>query len=314
MNKMIKDWKNFNLIKEDNQFEPINGRGLQDYIADNFYFLFDSKVNAYLFKSDFYYMDDTNWIREDIKIGEKLTPSVFVGIRFRESSIINDDLLRSIKISIKKLKVYCKLKHGLKLKTNIIDTNSDFYNYEDFLSSNITKHTKDDKEPLNKLSVIDNTLKFNASETQSFNMTGLLISLTNDEKREITPLDFANFYNLRNFKVNKDGDLYVDINIEKIASILYNEPNIIYKDVIYVTNETIKFLKEKLNDKVTTEDKTIVSIVFNPNTMLENYKERSEPSDWGSYWGNDIWDDCLYSMVLEYLNNWNGELNSNSVY
>ena len=88
----------------------------------------------------------------------------------------------------------------------------------------------------------------------------------------------------------------------------------IYKDVVYVTNETIKFLKEKLNDKVTTEDKTIVSIVFNPNTMLENYKERSEPSDWGSYWGNDIWDDCLYSMVLEYLNNWNGELNSNSVY
>ena len=311
---MIKDWKNFNLIKEDNQFEPINGRDLQEYIADNFYFLFDSKVKAFLFKSDFYYMDDTNWIREDIKIGEKLTPSVFVGIRFKESSIINDDLLRSIKISIKKLKVYCKLKHGLKLKTNIIDTNSDFHNYEDFLSSNITKHTKDDKEPLNKLSVKDNILKFNASETQSFNMTGLLTSLTNDEKREITPLDFANFYNLRNFKVNKDGDLYVDINIEKIASILYNEPNIIYKDVIYVTNETIKFLKEKLNDKVTTEDKTIVSIVFNPNTMLENYKERSEPSDWGSDWGNDIWDDCLYSMVLEYLNNWKGSLNSNSVY
>ena len=48
--------------------------------------------------------------------------------------------------------------------------------------------------------------------------------------------------------------------------------------------------------------------------MLENYKERSEPSDWGSDWGNDIWDDCLYSMVLEYLNNWKGSLNSNSVY
>ena len=311
---MIKDWKNFNLIKEDNKFEPISSRDLQNYIADNFYFLFNSKVNAYLFKSDFYYMDDTNWIREDIKIGEKLTPSVFVGIRFRNNSIINDNILRSIKLSIKKLKVYSKLKYGLKLKTNLIDTNSDFYNYEDFLSSNITKHTKDDKEPLNKLSVIDNTLKFNASETQSFNMTGLLILLTNDEKKEITPLDFANFYNLRNIKVNKDGDLYVDINIEKIADILYNEKNIIYKDVVYVTNETIKFLKEKLNDKVTTEDKTIVSIVFNPNTMLHLYKERTEPSDWGSDWGNDIWDDCLYSMVLDYLNIWNGELNSNSVY
>lgn len=312
---MIKDWKNFNLIKEDNQFEPISSRGLEDYIADNFYFLFDSKVNAYLFKSDFYYMDDTNWIREDIKIGEKLTPSVFVGIQFRGNSIINDDILRSIKISIKKLKVYCKLKHGLKLKTNLIDTNSDFYNYENFLSSNITKHTKDDKEPLNKLSVIDNTLKFNASETQSFNMTGLLILLTNDEKKEITPLDFANFYNLRNFKINKDGDLYVDINIEKIASILYNEPNIIYKDVVYVTEETIKYLKEELNEKVNiSEDKTTASIVFNPNTMLENYKERSETSDWGSDWGNDIWDDCLYSMVLDYLNIWNGELNPNSVY
>lgn len=311
---MIKDWKNFNLIKEDNKFEPISSRDLQNYIADNFYFLFNSKVNAYLFKSDFYYMDDTNWIREDIKIGEKLTPSVFVGIRFRNNSIINDNILRSIKLSIKKLKVYSKLKYGLKLKTNLIDTNSDFYNYEDFLSSNITKHTKDDKEPLNKLSVIDNTLKFNASETQSFNMTGLLILLTNDEKKEITPLDFANFYNLRNIKVNKDGDLYVDINIEKIADILYNEKNIIYKDVVYVTNETIKFLKEKLNDKVTTEDKTIVSIVFNPNTMLVNYKERTEPSDWGRDWGNDIWDDCLYSMVLDYLNIWKGELNSNSVY
>lgn len=311
---MIKDWKNFNLIKEDNKFEPISSRDLQNYIADNFYFLFNSKVNAYLFKSDFYYMDDTNWIREDIKIGEKLTPSVFVGIRFRNNSIINDNILRSIKLSIKKLKVYSKLKYGLKLKTNLIDTNSDFYNYEDFLSSNITKHTKDDKEPLNKLSVIDNTLKFNASETQSFNMTGLLILLTNDEKKEITPLDFANFYNLRNIKVNKDGDLYVDINIEKIADILYNEKNIIYKDVVYVTNETIKFLKEKLNDKVTTEDKTIVSIVFNPNTMLHLYKERTEPSDWGSDWGNDIWDDCLYSMVLDYLNIWKGELNSNSVY
>ena len=180
-------------------------------------------TRVFLFKNSIQQFVNIN----NIKIGEKLTPSVFVGIRFRESSIINDDLLRSIKISIKKLKVYCKLKYGLKLKTNIIDTNSDFHNYEDFLSSNITKHTKDDKEPLNKLSVIDNTLKFNASETQSFNMTGLLISLTNDEKREITPLDFANFYNLRNFKVNKDGDLYVDINIEKIASILYNEPNII---------------------------------------------------------------------------------------
>ena len=311
---MIKDWKNFNLIKEDNKFEPISSRDLQNYIADNFYFLFNSKVNAYLFKSDFYYMDDTNWIREDIKIGEKLTPSVFVGIRFRNNSIINDNILRSIKLSIKKLKVYSKLKYGLKLKTNLIDTNSDFYNYEDFLSSNITKHTKDDKEPLNKLSVIDNTLKFNASETQSFNMTGLLILLTNDEKKEITPLDFANFYNLRNIKVNKDGDLYVDINIEKIADILYNEKNIIYKDVVYVTNETIKFLKEKLNDKVTTEDKTIVSIVFNPNTMLHLYKERTEPSDWGRDWGNDIWDDCLYSMVLDYLNIWKGELNSNSVY
>lgn len=311
---MIKDWKNFNLIKEDNKFEPISSRDLQNYIADNFYFLFNSKVNAYLFKSDFYYMDDTNWIREDIKIGEKLTPSVFVGIRFRNNSIINDNILRSIKLSIKKLKVYSKLKYGLKLKTNLIDTNSDFYNYEDFLSSNITKHTKDDKEPLNKLSVIDNTLKFNASETQSFNMTGLLILLTNDEKKEITPLDFANFYNLRNIKVNKDGDLYVDINIEKIADILYNEKNIIYKDVVYVTNETIKFLKEKLNDKVTTEDKTIVSIVFNPNTMLHSYKERTEPSDWGRDWGNDIWDDCLYSMVLDYLNIWKGELNSNSVY
>ena len=311
---MIKDWKNFNLIKEDNQFEPIGSRGLQDYIADNFYFLFDSKVNAYLFKSDFYYMDDTNWIREDIKIGEKLTPSVFVGIRFRDNSIISDDILRSIKISIKKLKVYCKLKYGLKLKTNLIDRNSDFYNYEDFLSSNITKHTKDDKEPLNKLSVIDNMIKFNVSKTQSFNMGGLLILLTNDEKKEITPLDFANFYNLRNIKVNKDGDLYVDINIEKIADILYNEKNIIYKDVVYVTNETIKFLKDKLKDKVTTEDKTIVSIVFNPNIMLALYNERTEPSDWGSDWGNDIWDDCLYSMVLDYLNIWNGELNSNSVY
>ncbi len=312
---MIKDWKNFNLIKEDNQFETISSRGLEDYIADNFYFLFDSKVNAYLFKSDFYYMDDTNWIREDIKIGEKLTPSVFVGIQFRDNSIISDDILRSIKISIKKLKVYCKLKHGLKLKTNLIDTNSDFYNYENFLSSNITKHTKDDKEPLNKLSVIDNTLKFNASETQSFNMTGLLILLTNDEKKEITPLDFSSFYNLRNFKINKDGDLYVDINIEKIASILYNELNIIYKDVVYVTEETIKYLKEELNEKVNiSEDKTTASIVFNPNTMLENYKERSETSDWGSDWGNDIWDDCLYSMVLDYLNIWNGELNPKSVY
>ena len=312
---MIKDWKNFNLIKEDNQFETISSRGLEDYIADNFYFLFDSKVNAYLFKSDFYYMDDTNWIREDIKIGEKLTPSVFVGIQFRDNSIISDDILRSIKISIKKLKVYCKLKHGLKLKTNLIDTNSDFYNYENFLSSNITKHTKDDKEPLNKLSIIDNTLKFNASETQSFNMTGLLILLTNDEKKEITPLDFASFYNLRNFKINKDGDLYVDINIEKIASILYNEPNIIYKDVVYVTEETIKYLKEELNEKVNiSEDKTTASIVFNPNTMLENYKERTETSDWGSDWGNNIWDDCLYSMVLDYLNIWNGELNPNSVY
>ena len=311
---MIKDWKNFNLIKEDNRFEPIDSRGLQDYIADNFYFLFDSKVNAYLFKSDFYYMDDTNWIREDIKIGEKLTPSVFVGIQFGDNSIISDDILRSIKISIKKLKVYCKLKYGLKLKTNIIDTNSDFYNYEDFLSSNLTKHTREDKDPFNRFSVKDNMIKFNVSKTQSFNTNGLLILLTNDEKKEITPLDFASFYNLRNFKVNKDGDLYVDINIEKIASILYNEPNIIYKDVVYVTNETIKFLKDKLKDKVTTEDKTIVSIVFNPNTMLALYKEKTDPSDWGSDWGNDIWDDCLYSMVLDYLNIWNGELNPNSVY
>ena len=48
--------------------------------------------------------------------------------------------------------------------------------------------------------------------------------------------------------------------------------------------------------------------------MLALYNERTEPSDWGSDWGNDIWDDCLYSMVLDYLNIWNGELNSNSVY
>ena len=45
--------------------------------------------------------------------------------------------------------------------------------------------------------------------------------------------------------------------------------------ISYVTNSKIVKVYATSIDKVTTEDKTIVSIVFNPNTMLHLYKERT---------------------------------------
>lgn len=308
---MIKDWKNFNLIKENiNENYFIDDKELEDYIDDNFYFLHDNKVNTYLFKNKFYYIDDTNWIRDDIKIGEELNPSIAIGIYSGLDSKLNNDLLKSIKVTLKKIKVFCKIKYKLKLETIILNPEADFYDYQDFFNEKFSKDNETD--PLNRVSIDGSFISYK-DERSVLLSDKLVVLLFDKNKIKITPLMFAKFYKLRDYDLNEKGELCADLEIEQIASILYNDYGVYKHNTSYVTEKVLEFLNENFKNNFKQINNLTVRIDFNPETMIEEYDE-PDTKYWGTSWGNNLYDSSLINFLLDYLIIWNGELDTKDVY
>lgn len=318
---MIKKWDQFDIIKENsNKISDIFGNNyLSDVISDNFYFLFDVNNYGYLSKSNFYFIDDTNWIRSDIKIGEKLNPSIIISIFFNESKV-NNELLKDIEFAIKKLKTIFKIKYNLKLDINILDPElTDFYEHTDFSKSKLS----DEKDPFKGLSIEDGLVKYGDKSSNN-----LIVYLKQEEKITITPLEFAKFYLLRNYHI-KNNELYVKLTFKDIAEILFGDPSLIgqlyepiesYKteydyeidfDGIkeYIESEVIGYIKDYIIDDVNIINGKVnlLEIRFDPNLFLNDYGIDEETEFWDTSWGNELYDsDLSYIMKDFFFEHYNG--------
>lgn len=319
---MIKKWNQFNIINENNhQIVPVDYYEIRDEIQDNFYFLSDKKSNAYLSSGEFYWIDDTNYFREDIKVGESLNPSIIIKIVFSVSggeTKIDEETFNQIKFAIKKLKSIFKFKYKLKLNTKILHPyKMDFYEKVDMSRCELTDSSKD---PFDGLKLNGEGGYEYKDGADGFNM--LLIYLKQEEKVLTTPLNFAIHYRLRDY-ITKGTDIYAKIPIKQIALDLFddydavsdwyeptnfqlsNYPNVDYDSIKeQIESKVLHYVKEKMDKEATIivdGDTSYIEIKFDPSVFIEYYDEEEDPEFWSSEWGNALYNNSVYDMVIEHF-------------
>jgi hypothetical protein len=281
---MIKRFEQFLKINESLSFDVNN---IEEEVYSNFYSLRGLNKSIHISRSNLFFIDDSGFLRYEIKISEQLTPSIFISVEFDLSEELKQESINEIKSIIKKIKLILKRKYRLDLETLIIDPNGfDIYEYEDVHDYILT----DKKDPFNGINIKDNSLYYNDKKIYT-----LMILLKNSYKTTISGLDFAKFYELSDYFVKSD-DLYVKIGFDELIEIF--DP---YSEDKNIREKIFDHIKSEINPNIYVDGNDLV-IKFDPN-ILRDYDD-PEVKYWGSSWSNDLNKSSLKNIVKEDLYNY----------
>lgn len=276
---MIKRFEQFLKINESVRLDKID---IGNEVYSNFLSLNGLDKSIHISRSDFYYIDNYGYLRDNIKIAEKLTPSVFIYINFEIRDELKQESIDDIKSIIKKIKRILKSKYRLDLETLIIDTNK----FDIYENDNIYKCAFTDKEdPFDGLNIKHNVLHYNNEEIYS-----LMILLKNSYKTPISALDFAKFYELTDYFIESD-DLYVKIGFDELVKIF--DP---YNDIENVREKIYNHIKTNINPNIRVEGDYLI-VKFDPN-ILRDYDD-PDVQYWGSSWGHDLRNRSLIDVIVD---------------
>lgn len=273
-------------------------------VENSFYILHDSKF--YLSFNKLSYIDDKGNIRENIKIGEKLKPCIYLEIKSQPGSKTDNEVLSDIKKVIKKIRSVCKYKskydfNKISIQDHFIEKDDDTYN--------IDRDSIKSEDPFSLISVENGRIIYKDlnDEDNIIHSTYINICLYGDELTEITPELFYNFYWMSGaeYKDNKEGYLWISMDLRDIMEVVvkrdqskYYRPEEYDFDVYYV--EMDYALDDVISSASDENKKRLVDLIINNislddinSTLDEEYETMEEVE-------NNLSDSDIKTLLYEY--------------